>query len=178
MWRNSLAIDQRLPGGWIGTAEFLYSRDVNGVYYINANLPAANTAFTGADPRPRWTTGIKINAAADNAIVLKNQNMGSSWTVSGTLEKNFKMGLWLKAAYNYGQARNTVDPGSVAFGSWNNNQHRGDPNNPGVAFSNRGHRVYVAATYRFDYLKFGATSVSVFWTPTIRGQPATPIRAT
>ena len=165
IWRNSLAIDQRLPGGWTGTAEFLHSRDVNGIYYINANLPAANTAFTGADPRPRWTTGIKINSAVDNAIVLKNQNKGSAWTVSGTLEKNFRQGLWIKAAYNYGRSRNTVDPGSVAFGSWNNNQHGGDPNNPGVAFSSQGqgHRVYIAATYRFDYLKFGATSVSVFW---------------
>jgi hypothetical protein len=39
-------------GGWTGTAEFLYNRDVNGIYYINANLPAAQTAFVGADSRP------------------------------------------------------------------------------------------------------------------------------
>ena len=25
----------------IGTAEFIYNKDVNGVYYFNANLPAA-----------------------------------------------------------------------------------------------------------------------------------------
>ena len=31
-----------------GTAEFLYNKDVNGIYYINANLPAAQTAFVGA----------------------------------------------------------------------------------------------------------------------------------
>ena len=34
--------------------EFLYSKDVNGIYYINANLPAAQSAFTGVDTRPRW----------------------------------------------------------------------------------------------------------------------------
>ena len=39
------------------TAEFLYNRDVNGLYYINANLPAAQTAFSGADtPRRAGTT--------------------------------------------------------------------------------------------------------------------------
>ena len=38
----------------IGTVEYLYNRDVNGIYYINANLPAAQSAFTGVDNRPRW----------------------------------------------------------------------------------------------------------------------------
>ena len=37
----------------IGTAEYIYNRDVNGVYYINANLPAPQTAFTGADDARR-----------------------------------------------------------------------------------------------------------------------------
>ena len=40
--------------GLIGTGEFIYNRDVNGIYYINANLPAAQSAFVGADNRPRW----------------------------------------------------------------------------------------------------------------------------
>ncbi len=52
-WRSNIAVDQRLPWGLIGTGEFLYNRDVNGIYYINANLPAAQTAFVGADNRPR-----------------------------------------------------------------------------------------------------------------------------
>ena len=42
-WRTNLAVDQRLPWGMIGTAEFIYNQDVNGIYYINANLPAAQT---------------------------------------------------------------------------------------------------------------------------------------
>ena len=51
MWRSNIAVDRRLPGGITGTAEFIYNRDVNGIYYINANLPAAQTAFAGADNR-------------------------------------------------------------------------------------------------------------------------------
>jgi len=168
LWRTNLAVDQRLPYGLIGTAEFLYNRDVNGVYYINANLPAANASFAGVDPRPRWTATtnrIQLYSQVQNAIVLKNQNDGTSWNIAGSVEKPFYSGVFVKAAYSYGEARNTVDPGSIAFGSWNNNQHAGDPNNPGLAFAanSPGHRVFVAASYRKEYFNFGATTVSMFW---------------
>ena len=60
VWRTNLALDRRLPGGLTSTTEFLYNRDLNGIYYINANLPAAQTAFAGVDNRPRWTAN-RIN---------------------------------------------------------------------------------------------------------------------
>ena len=53
LWRTNIGIDRRLPWGMVGTAEFIYNRDVNGIYYFNANLPAAQTAFTGVDARQR-----------------------------------------------------------------------------------------------------------------------------
>src|SRR5690606_26826331 len=70
IWRTNLAVDQRLPWGMIGTGEFIYSRDVNGIYYINANLTAPNTAFSGVDDRPRWTTSNRINGNISSAIVM------------------------------------------------------------------------------------------------------------
>ena len=62
MWRSNIAVDRRLPGGITGTAEFIYNRDVNGIYYINANLPAAQTAYRrrrqppALDQQPASTT--------------------------------------------------------------------------------------------------------------------------
>jgi hypothetical protein len=164
LWRTNIAVDRRLPWGWSGTAEFMYNKDVNGIYYINANLPAAQSAFAGADTRPRYTSN-RIFSNVSNAVVLKNQNDGNSWNFAGSLERSLRGGLWVKGAYSYGEAKNTVDPGSIAFGSWNNNQHPGDPNNPPVAFSNfsPGHRVFVAASYRKEYFAFGGTTVSMFW---------------
>jgi hypothetical protein len=163
VWRTNLAVDQRLPWGLIGTAEFIYSRDVNGIYYINANQPAAQTSFVGVDNRPRWTNN-RINAKVPNAIVLKNQNEGYSWHASAALQKSFRQGF-LRGAYSYGEAKNTVDPGSIAFGSFTGNAHSSDPNNPGLAYSSQfpGHRVFLAGSYRFEYLKFGATTFSFFW---------------
>ncbi|MBA3405476.1 MAG: TonB-dependent receptor, partial [Gemmatimonadaceae bacterium] len=164
LWRNNIGIDQRLPFGFIGTAEFIYDRDVNGVYYINANLKEPNTSFTGADARPRWTTGNRVNNNITSAVVLKNQNEGRAWNIAGSLEKPFSSGLFVKGAYSYGESKNTVDPGSIAFGSYNNNQHSGDPNNPGLGFSGNSakHRLFGAASYRAEWFRFGATTVSMF----------------
>jgi outer membrane receptor protein involved in Fe transport len=163
VWRTNLAVDQRLPWGLIGTAEFIYSRDVNGISYINANLPAAQTSLVGADSRPRWTSN-KLNANVANNIVLGNQNDGYSWHASAMLQKRFRQGF-LRGAYSYGESKNTIDPGSIAFGSWTGNTISGDPNNPPVANSSAfpGHRVFLAGSYRLEYLKFGATTFSFFW---------------
>lgn len=165
IWRSSIAADVKLPLGMIGGVDFLYSKDVNGIYYINANLTDPNTAFTGPDNRPRWTTGNRINSFITSAVVLKNQNVGKVWNLAFTLERPFANGLWAKAAYSYGEAKNTVDPGSIAFGSWNNNQHSGNPNNPGLGYSgaSAGHRFFGTLSYSKEYFKFGETSVSMFW---------------
>jgi hypothetical protein len=168
VWRTNLAVDHRLPGGITGTAEFLYNKDVNGVYYINANLPAAQTAFTGPDNRPRWTAN-RVNNTPGNVItsafVLKNQSIGSSWNLSGSLSKTLWHGLSVRGAYSYGEAKNTIDPGSTAFSSYANNQHSGDPNNPGLGFSgySQGHRFFVQTSYSRQYFGFGSTTVSAFW---------------
>ena len=133
VWRSNIALDQRLPWDLIGTAEFIYSKDVNGISYINANLPAAQTSLTGADTRPRWTSN-RINANVTDAIVLGNQNEGYSWHASASLTKRFSQGRgFLKSAYSYGESKNTVDPGSIAIGSWTGNNISSDPNNPAVA---------------------------------------------
>jgi len=165
IWRSSIGVDVRLPWGIVGGTEFLHSKDVNGVYYINANLTAPNTSFTGVDNRPRWTTSNRINSNITSAVVLKNQNIGKTWNLAFTLEKPFANGFYAKGAYSYGEAKNTVDPGSIAFGSWNNNQHAGDPNNPGLGFSfaSPGHRVFWTASYSKNYFNFGGTTISMFW---------------
>jgi hypothetical protein len=163
VWRSNVAVDQRLPWDLVGTAEFIYSRDVNGISYINANLPAAQASFAGADTRPRWTSN-KINANVADNIVLGNQNEGHSWHASAMLQKRFRQGF-LRGAYSYGESKNTVDPGSVAYGSWTGNPISGDPNNPPVTNSSSfpGHRVFLTGSYRLEYLKFGATTFSFFW---------------
>jgi outer membrane receptor for ferrienterochelin and colicin len=180
LWRTDIGVDQLLPFGVIGTLEYMYNRDIDGIYYINANLPAAQGTFVGPDARMRWvgpscatpTVGPcqnRINNAAGNVvarnIVMKNQNVGRSWNLSGSLERPFSNGLFVKTAYNYGVARNTIDPGSIASGSWNGNPQSNDPNNPGLSYSafSPGHRFFLATSYRKEYFRFGATTLSLFF---------------
>lgn len=167
VWRTNVAVDHRLPWNITGTAEFIYNRDVNGVYYIQANLPAAQTSFAGADNRLRWTNNRINNAVGNqisNATVMKNQNIGRTWNAVFSARKNMTYGS-LSAAYNYGEAKNTIDPGSIASGSWTNNAQSNDPNNPGLSYAGAspGHRFFISGSVRREYFSFGATSLSAFW---------------
>ncbi len=181
VWRTNFAIDHQLPGNWIGTVEYIYNKDINGIYYINANLPAAQSAFTGVDARPRWvgtscsgsgTAGpcvTRLNNApgnqVTNALVMKNQSVGSGYNVSASLSKSLWHGVSVKGAYSYGMAKNTIDPGSTALSTFANNQHSGDPNNPGVgiASSAQGHRVFLQTSYTKQYFGWGSTTIAAFW---------------
>src|SRR5690606_31979975 len=40
VWRSNIGVDHRLPWRMTGTVEFIYTKDVNGYAYYNANLPA------------------------------------------------------------------------------------------------------------------------------------------
>jgi hypothetical protein len=167
VWRTNIAIDRRLPGGITSTTEYLFNKDVNGIFYLNANLPAAQTSFAGVDARPRWTAN-RINNTSPiitAAYVMKNESVGRSWNISEMLSKTLYHGLTLKGAYSYGMSRNTIDPGSNASGTWLSNEIAADPNNPGLGIDNaaQGHRVFAQVSYTREYFGFGATTISSFF---------------
>lgn len=180
-WRNNIALDRMLPGGIVATGEFLYNRDINGMYYINANLPAAQSQFAGPDNRLRWVGPAcaaagqvggcvnRINNAVGNqvtaAYVLQNQDVGRSYTASATLMKTLHNGLALRGGYSYGLSKDTHDPGSTAATNWTSNYQSNDPNNPGLSYSTNspGNRVFVSATYTKQYFGLGSTTVALFY---------------
>jgi hypothetical protein len=185
-WRTNVGVDRRLPWGLIGTLDYIYNRDLNAPVYINANLPAAQSAYNGVDNRPRWvaTTAFPVCAAAgqagpcvtrlNNAVgnqitanyVIKNQSNNRSWNMSGALTKNLTRGFSMKGGFNYGISRSMVEPSSTAGSSWGSaNPIVFDPNNPALAFSSNspGKRVFLAANYTAEYFKFGSTTFSVFY---------------
>jgi outer membrane receptor protein involved in Fe transport len=166
-WRNNIALDRRIGWGMIATGEFVYNRDVNGMAYINANLPLAQTSFTGVDSRPRYTSN-RINNAPGNQvvenIVLLNESIGRSWVAAGSVTKPLSHGFTFKGGYTYGQSKNTVDPGSIASGSWTTNPIVTNPNDPALGFSanSPGHRYFFAPSYTHQYFGFGATTIGAF----------------
>lgn len=164
VWRSNIAVDQKLPYGFIATVEFIYTQDINGITYYNANLPAPQAGFAGPDGRPRWTSN-RLNAYATSAEVLTNTDEGYSQSFSVKLEKTIVKGFSGMAAYNFGRAKNTIDPGSIARGTWTNNPVEFDANNPYLRYSSNDqrHRAIANLNYRKEYAGFGATQVSLFW---------------
>jgi outer membrane receptor protein involved in Fe transport len=181
VWRSNIAVDRRLPGGVVSTTEYLYAKDVNGMYYINANLPAAQSTFSGVDARPRWTgpacvaggnpggCSTRINSEPGNVVgvnyVLKNGNEGTSWNIAQTFARTTRFGLSMRGAYSYGVSHSLSDPESTAATSFARNAQAADPNNPGSSISlfSPGHRVFALVNYSRNYFGFGGTSVSMFW---------------
>ena len=161
--------------------------------YINANLPPAESAYTGVDNRPRWvataaypaciTSGgpfgtggqagpcvTRLNNAVGNSVtanyVIKNQNQNHSWNIAGSVSKTMSHGFAARGGYSYGVSRSIVEPSSTAGSSWGSaNPIVFDPNNPPLAYSQNspGGRVFLQATYSRQYLSFGSTTVSAFY---------------
>ena len=171
--------------GLVGTGEFIYNRDVNGMAYINANLPAAQSAFTGVDNRPRYTSN-RINnvgraTRSSRTSSCMNQSIGRSWTAAASVTKPLSHGFTFKSAYSYGVSKNTVDPGSIASGSWTNNPIIDRPEQPGARLLGELARAPVLHQH---VLHHGSTSGSArrrsrrSSTRTPTGTPATSSRAT
>lgn len=174
VWRTNLAVDKKLPWNLVGTLEFIYNQDVNGVLYQNINEEAATGTFAGPDNRPRYpgvglsstnlNNAVRINDNVTGAYYLTNQNEGDAYTLTASLERKFTRGLFAKVAYNYGSAKNLVDAGSIAGGSYTSNATVRGGNHPDVSYTSfdQRHRVLGAVTYRAEYAKFGATQVGLF----------------
>lgn len=174
VWRSNIAVDKKLPWNLVATLEFIYSKDVNGVTYQNINEEQATATFPGPDNRPRFpgaglsgaalNNAVRINDNVTGAYYLTNQNEGNAYTLTASLEKKFSNGLFARVAYNFGEAQNLVDAGSIAGGSYNGITSVRGNNNPDLAFTSNDqrHRFLGAITYRIEYLKFGATQVGFF----------------
>jgi hypothetical protein len=184
VWRSNLAVDQRLPWGLVATGEFIYNRTLNGIRWVNINLPNPQSKFTGVDERPRWLPASTCSTASGGsgnctriynkvtfAYLLENESSGRAWNLGGSLERRFEGGLFAKVAYDYGEAKNLFDPSSTASSGYNSNRISGNPNNPGLGFSfnSPGHRFFATVSFSRDLLKFGRTTISAFYNAQTNG---------
>ncbi|MBK7632925.1 MAG: TonB-dependent receptor [Saprospiraceae bacterium] len=168
VWRTNVAMDKQLPYGIIGSVELMYTKDINNVDYINANLKPASKVLGGVDNRPVYgitNAGNRLNANITDAIYLRNTDQGRSYSGTIKLERPTTDGLTVMAAYNYGNTRDILSAGSIAFSSWRDNLSVNGNNLPDLAYSSNDlrHRIIGAISYRKEYAKNLATQVSIFF---------------
>ncbi|HRP02544.1 MAG TPA: carboxypeptidase regulatory-like domain-containing protein [Candidatus Kapabacteria bacterium] len=166
VWRTNIAFDKKISFlDLIATLEFIYTKDINRLKYVNVNLSAPNSKFAGPDQRDRWTASNKIHQNIANAIVLKNQDQGYAYNLTASIERQISNGFYGKMAYTYGVSKNLIDDGSIAYGSWSSNAISNNPNNPDVGFTyyTPDSRFFTALIYKFDYLNVGSTTLSLFF---------------
>lgn len=169
VWKSTVAVDQKLPFGFVGSIEGIFGKNINEVFYYNANLAAPVGTLNGinsGDYRPLYANtdnGTRINNIASNGIVLSNSNQGYFYSTSFKLDYTLNKGLWGSIAYTRSEAQDLMSPGSTAAGTFNG--LRSVNGNNDVALSNSNnytpHRVVGLVGYKIDYGKKVGASTSI-----------------
>ncbi len=182
IFRTNLAIDRQLPWGIIASAEFIYTKFINNVAYINANLREATARFEGADTRPKFpgfglsgtaqNNASRINPKITDATVMKNTDGGYTGNFTLKLERPFRKNFGWLVAYNRGFAKDMISAGSIAFSSWRDNITVNGNNHPDLAYSNNDlqNRFIANITYRVEWLKRLGTTFSLFYESRTQGR--------
>ena len=158
----NLAVDQKLPGGLVGSLEGLFTQQINAPFYQNLNLKPARGTLTGSpDDRPLFL-GTQpgfgddvIDPLYTYIMLASNANEGYSYNLAATLSRPFSNGFSATVSYSYGDAYSVID----ATSSQNNSQWRGYHNVEGrnkVREAHRstfaqGHRIFGQAAYELPY---------------------------
>ena len=178
LWKNNLAVDYRFGDGWIATAEFVHSKDLNAIYHDNIGLiPTGQFVKDGSGQNKRpafdmsgWYSDLPTNdQAATHVVMLRNTNKGYSVFGTFQLQKNFTYGalegLNVNASYTLGRAMGVTDgTSSVALSAW---QFRPavDPNAQELGFSSGSidGRILLSAFYTANWSKTASTNIGIVY---------------
>ena len=168
VWKTTIALDQKLPLGFVGTIEGIFSKNINETAYSNVNFENAVGTMSGPDNRPLFAgndNGVRINNNVINGILLSNTDKGYFYSTTVKLEYPYKKGLWGSFAYTHSQANDLLSPGATASGSWNGVRSINGNNDQvlGLSNNNTPHRMVGILGYKIQYGgKFGgATSINL-----------------
>lgn len=178
--RGNLAYERELPGGLIGSGEFLYTKNLKDIKYQNLNYVECgtnNTVCAGGNANivgniPKYTR--RVTSLSD-VIFLTNSNKGYSWSGVAELRRPFSNGWFFSSSWLYGRAKSIMDgTSSQAASNWGNTLIRTNPNEPELATSvyDPGHRVNVSASYEFG-LGGGARATASLYYSGQSGRPYT-----
>jgi hypothetical protein len=140
--------------------------------YLNP-LTSAVAGPTNPDPSTFVPHGDPRGTQAFNPIVLVNDHHGHYSSITLRLEKLLKNNFTTRVAYTRSNAKVLYDgAGDQLVNTWVNTAIVENPNHPEMSYANyvMPHRVIASLSYRKEYLKHFATSVSAFYEASVAGR--------
>ncbi len=176
IYRVNVGADKRIANTPLTlVADLMYTKDLQDVYQFGANRKeATQTMYDGRPYYPNAAAYTYNSSLGGNAgSVLMNTDQGHSFNLSlGVNLDNYK-GLSGSLFYNHTSAQTTTDnSGSNASSAWGATPNIGSPNDIFLASSMGAlpHRVVGHLSYEFGGLKYGQTTVSVYYSGAHQGR--------
>jgi hypothetical protein len=148
VFRGTLGYDRELFWGVRGTAEVIYTKTQEDVFYKSVNRVQNGTS--ALDGRPTYTAR---SPQLRDAYLLTNTSKGDQLTESIQLSRPYKNGLTLFAAYTHMEANSAFDAtSSRAVSNFQFAPSKGDiyKDENGTSLFEVKHRINVAASYTFS----------------------------
>jgi hypothetical protein len=150
VWNTNLAVDHLLPGGLLGTVEFIYGKDINSIYVRNADLVEPVRYLADGRPYYGGSGNNELNPDFGAGVyVIDNASEGYNYSGTIQLRRQFDFGLHAGLAYTYMEAKSLMKSTEIASVLFQENPTRGDPNKPELSYSEFGtrHRITGNAIY-------------------------------
>ncbi|MCM4166721.1 hypothetical protein KCTC52924_01571 [Arenibacter antarcticus] len=168
VFKTNIAIDQKLPGGVVFSADFIWNDNITAVAFENLNLAGPQFNTTGPGSRPNYGFA-KVDRTYSDVYLGYNTGEGSSYNVSGTLTKSFfgpMIDIRTQATYSYGDSDVLIDATSSQNSSqWRNLETVNGSNRPVLSRSDfsPGHRVIANSTIELKWSDNLKTRIGIFY---------------
>ncbi len=168
VWRTNLGFDKKIGGGFIVTADLIYTKDLNAMMIRNYGAGTPSATLKGVDNRPVYATKDRADKfGPTNAYVFSNTNVGSAINATLQVQRAFSKSMSASLAYNYGNAKDASSISAEISGdAFDRNPAYGNVNQAVLSNSLYGnkHRVVGNFSKKFMYMNDKmATTVSVFF---------------
>jgi outer membrane receptor for ferrienterochelin and colicin len=176
VFKMNLALDKKLNiWGLIASADLMYNKNINAVYYENLNLKEPTQFQTGTgDTRPFYNRFDRIDNTYFGIYLGSNTSQGYSWNSSLTISKPLENGFSGSVSYSYGDSFSIFEGTS----SQNSSQWRGQVSvngkNSNLKASrsefSQGHRFIANASYELKWNDKINTTIGLFYEG-VEGRP-------
>jgi hypothetical protein len=162
VWRTNLGYDMKTASGWLFSADFLYTKDINAAIVKNYGIKPPTGKLTGIDNRPIYVDADRSNTA----YVFTNTDLGRSLNLMLQASKTWTNGTFLNLGYNYLDSQDAASiQAEISSDAYDRNpaniQHTNRPVLAPSVFGNR-HRITGSFGRKFVYAGGKlATSISV-----------------